>query len=204
MASDTNLNRTGAAASAGESDLQGQASKTVKEIQNRSADALSKLTDAAQQTAQQVGRQAADQASSLASQANEQVSGLFKAQVGAGADIVDQVAGAARTIADNLDDKTPQLAQMIRSAAQSAEEFAQDARGRTLSEIVDMTSQFARRQPAIFMGAAVAGGFLLARFAKSSANTPSRGSSTSGASSGASPGSHGTRGDVDASTFHDA
>ncbi|HUZ67499.1 MAG TPA: hypothetical protein VMU56_07545 [Beijerinckiaceae bacterium] len=204
MASDTNLNKSGSTLSGAGSDLAGQASKAASEIQNRSAEVFSKLTDTAQQAAHQAKQQVSDSAATLASEANEQFSGLLKAQIGAGADVVDQVAQAARSVADDLDGKAPQLASMIRNAAHSAEEFSQDMRGRSISELVDMTSQYARRQPAIFVGAAVASGFLLARFVKSSSTAaPSqalRGTSNAG-SSHSRPGS---LGQVGADEFHDA
>jgi ElaB/YqjD/DUF883 family membrane-anchored ribosome-binding protein len=203
MTSDTNSNKIGSTPSDAASDVPGQASKAASAFQNLSADALSKLTDTAQQAAQQATQQAKAAAASLGSEANQQFSGRLSAQIDAGADLVDQVADAARTVADDLDAKAPQLAGMIRNAAHSAEDFAQEVRGRSMAELVDMTSQYARRQPAIFVGAAVASGFLIARFVKSSAQRTS--------SSGASPKDRSAatiRGPaqdgVNADEFHDA
>ena len=174
-------------------------------IQNQSSEAVSKLSDAAQDAAEQAKKQAKESVRTLASQASDQLSGLVQDRIGVGADIVDEIAEAARTIASNLDDRAPRLAGMIRDVAHSAEEYADEARGKTISELVDMTSQFARRQPALFVGTAVAGGFLLARFLKTA--PPSPHASEPGAGEGRVIGeseSATSEGAVNTGEFHDA
>lgn len=53
-------------------------------------------------------------------------------------------------------------------AADGLERISQDLSGADFDELVMRTESYARRNPAVFMGAAVATGFLFARFLKSS------------------------------------
>ena len=55
---------------------------------------------------------------------------------------------------------------MVRRAASSAESFSDDIRDKSVGEFVEATQDFARRQPALFIGAAATAGFVLARLLK--------------------------------------
>ena len=100
--------------------------------------------------------------------------GLLDQPIATGADFVGELARSARGLADNLGDGAPQLAQMVRRAAGAAESLSHDIRDKSVHELADVTKDFARRQPALFVGAAAAAGFLLARFIKAgvSASAP--------------------------------
>lgn len=86
--------------------------------------------------------------------------------IATGADFVEQIARSAHSLADALDGGAPQLAQMVRRAAGSAETFSHDIRDKSVNELVGVTQDFARSQPALFVGAAATAGFLLARLIK--------------------------------------
>lgn len=60
------------------------------------------------------------------------------------------------------------IAQYIERAADQLEQFSARMRDRDISDIVDDVQRFARKQPAIFIGATFAAGVLAARFLKSS------------------------------------
>jgi hypothetical protein len=92
--------------------------------------------------------------------------GLLDQPIATGADFVGELARSARGLADNLEDGAPQLAQMVRRAASTAETLSHDIRDKSVHELADVTKDFARRQPALFVGAAATAGFLLARFIK--------------------------------------
>src|SRR5205085_10238182 len=95
-------------------------------------------------------------------------------QVTAGADMVDHVVESARIAAENLEQQTPQLAGLVRSVADRAEEFSQDhLRGQTLEDLVRTASDFTRKQPALVFGLASLAGFLAFRVLKSSTPRPS-------------------------------
>jgi hypothetical protein len=76
--------------------------------------------------------------------------------------------GSARLAADNLDQDAPQLAGLVRSAADRAEEFSQDLRDQSVGDLIRTASDFTRKQPALVFGLASLAGFLAFRVLKSS------------------------------------
>jgi ElaB/YqjD/DUF883 family membrane-anchored ribosome-binding protein len=158
----------GGAMTAARSTDQDNTSRT-RDLGATAGEALSKVSEATQQA----GRQARDAATSLASEANEKVKGLMNQQVGAGADLVSHVAQSVRSAADNLDQNIPQLAGLVRGAADRIEEFSEDIRHQSVEQLFQTASDFARRRPAMVFGAAAACGFLLFRLLK---NAPAEGS----------------------------
>ena len=106
------------------------------------------------------------QAPASASRPSEPLRGILDQPIASGADLVAQIARTARGLADDLDGGAPHLAQMVRRAASSAESFSDDIRDKSVGEFVEATQDFARRQPALFIGAAATAGFVLARLLK--------------------------------------
>ena len=106
-------------------------------------------------------------ASKLASQAQDKVSGLLQGQMEAGADYVHMVSQTAHSFADDLESKAPVLARYMHSAAERADLFAEDIRHRSPDEMFNMASDYARRNPRVFFGGAIALGFVLSRFLES-------------------------------------
>jgi hypothetical protein len=129
----------------------------------KAGETASKVADAARQA----GDQAKQTASSLASDATKQAKGFLNMQVTAGADMVDHVVDSARIAAENLEQQAPQLAGLVRSVADRAEEFSQDLRGQTVEGLVRTASDFTRKQPALVFGLASLAGFLAFRVLKS-------------------------------------
>jgi hypothetical protein len=131
--------------------------------QSTRSDAASKIAD----VAQQAGTHAKETAASLASDAQQKTKGLLNMQVTAGADLADHVAESAHCAADNLDQNAPQLADLVRGAAERVDQFAQGLRGQTVEDLVRSASDFTRRQPALVFGLASLAGFLAFRVLKS-------------------------------------
>lgn len=136
----------------------GQANSTAQQAQNKAGDVID---------------QAKDMAGQAATQARQKVRGLFSGQISQGTELVRNIVGAANQAAEMLDKTNPQFAGMIRDAAGAADQFSHQIEDTSLEELLDRTTDFARRQPALFVGGAFAAGFLLARFAKSSAGARS-------------------------------
>ena len=61
----------------------------------------------------------------------------------------------------------------MRDAAKKVEDFSENISSRNVDELVKAATELARSQPMIFIGGAVAAGFALSRFLKSSANNSS-------------------------------
>ena len=139
-------------------------------VRAKAGEAVSKLAD----VAQQAGTQAKEAASSLASDANQKAKGFLNQQVASGADLVGHVADSVRSAADNLDHSAPQLAGVVRGAAERVEEFSKDMREQSVEELVRTASDFTRRQPALVFGLASLAGFVLLRVLKSNPPSNSR------------------------------
>ena len=134
----------------------------------KASEAVSKVAD----VAQEAGRQAKQVASSLASDAQQKAKGLLNMQVTAGAELAGHVAQSARCAAADLDQNAPQLAELVRGAAERVENFSRDMRHQTIEDLVRTASDFTRRQPALVFGLASLAGFLALRVLKS--NPPRR------------------------------
>jgi hypothetical protein len=146
-------------------------------VRAKAGEAVSKLAD----VAQQAGSQAKQAASSLASDANQRAKGFLNQQVESGADLVGHVADSVRSAADNLDHSAPQIANLVRGAAERVEEFSDDIRGKSVDELMRTASDFTRRQPALVFGLASLAGFVLLRVLKSNPAANSRNSQPGGA-----------------------
>ena len=72
---------------------------------------------------------------------------------------------STQSLRDNQQDT---VAQYVEQAADRIEEFSSRLRERDLGDLLRDADQFARRQPAVFIGAAFVAGVLAARFLKSS------------------------------------
>ena len=84
-------------------------------------------------------------------------------------DTLGSVAAAIRQSSQPLrDNNQAMLADYAGKAADQLEQFSARLRERDLTELMDDVNRFARRQPALFVGAAFAVGALAARFLKSS------------------------------------
>jgi hypothetical protein len=92
----------------------------------------------------------------------------------AGADQIDGVARAIHGAAHEIEQEMPNAAGFIHDAAAKLEGAADSLRERSVDDLIRSLNNFARRQPAAFLGGAVLAGFALSRFLKSSAQ-PSAG-----------------------------
>jgi ElaB/YqjD/DUF883 family membrane-anchored ribosome-binding protein len=85
------------------------------------------------------------------------------------AENVGGMANAVRGAAEQFDEHgNAAMADYIHRAADGLERLSETVRSRDLSSLMGDAEDFARRQPAVFIGAGVAVGFVLARFLKSS------------------------------------
>jgi hypothetical protein len=73
---------------------------------------------------------------------------------------------ALRRAADDIEQDTPLLGAGLRRAADWLEQTAGQFGQGDLNRAVDNLNNFARRQPALFLGASLAAGFLVARLGK--------------------------------------
>jgi hypothetical protein len=84
-------------------------------------------------------------------------------------DTLGSVAQAIRQSTQTFrDQRQDTLAEYVERAADHVDRLSARLRDRDVSRLIDDTQQFARRQPALFIGAAFTAGMLAARFLKSS------------------------------------
>jgi hypothetical protein len=95
---------------------------------------------------------------------NHEVFGLLG--ISTGIDTVREVSRAVQRSAETLEPEVPQLAGLVREAAETVERLSTDLRERSLGEIAASIADFARREPVAFFGSAVLAGFVLARLAQ--------------------------------------
>lgn len=91
------------------------------------------------------------------------------------ADSFGQVIGLVHEFADRFDgDATAPVANYLRDAVGILEGLQQDIRDRPVEELIEDGRDLIRRQPGLAVGAAMALGFLAARFAKAAAGQSGR------------------------------
>ena len=99
----------------------------------------------------------------------DQAAAQLSSQKDRATDTLGSVATAIRQSSQPLRDNNQEmLASYAGKAADRLEQFSVQLRERDLNELMDEAKQFARRQPALFVGAAFAAGVLAMRFLKSS------------------------------------
>ena len=146
--------------------------------------AVSKLADTAQQATHEAAEGLRKTASSLASDTRDRVKGVLGEKVASGAELVGQVARSARRAADDLERNSPQISGLLRDASGRMDEFSRTLLAKSVDELVEAASGYARRQPAMLFGAAAVAGFALFRLLKvgSQQGSMRRGSKTDGLS----------------------
>jgi hypothetical protein len=115
-------------------------------------------------------QEAQKQPSDLADQVKSKARDVAEQQKSAGADQIGGVAHAMEAAAGELHEQMPQAAEYVEKVAGQLSAAASALRERSVDEILGTVNEFARQQPAVFFAGAIAAGFALSRFAKSSAN----------------------------------
>ena len=126
---------------------QSTASGVAQDMRAKAGEAISKVTDAAQQA----GSQAA--AASLASDASQKAKGFLNMQVSSGSDLAGHVARSVHSAADSLDQNAPQLASLARAVRPSAWSSFREISAVRPSRTWCEPSEFTRRQPPLLSSA---------------------------------------------------
>jgi ElaB/YqjD/DUF883 family membrane-anchored ribosome-binding protein len=149
---------------------QSHASEPAQSIRAKAEDAVSKLTD----VAQQAGSQAKQSATSMATDATKGAKRFLDDQIVAGADLAGHVADSVRSAADKLEQNAPQLAGLVRGGADGVERFSREMREQSAQDLWRTASDFTRNQPAVVFGLASLAGFLLFRVLKADSTDDER------------------------------
>ncbi|MDQ0390324.1 hypothetical protein [Labrys monachus] len=115
---------------------------------------------------------AAEEGKTYARTAASDASGAFKDAVEsnktAGAQAVADLARSAKNAADEMEGQSPQIAKIVRSTAEGVERISTDIRDRSVGQLLDSVTDFAKRQPAAFFGCGILAGVVLSRLMRSS------------------------------------
>jgi uncharacterized protein YjbJ (UPF0337 family) len=127
------------------------------------------------QTGKRVGETIADEAKQMIDGSMDEAKGQVKStlsdQKGKAAENLDQVAGALRRTSQELSSGENQtIAQYAEAAAEQVERFSGYLKNHEVGELVNDLRDVARRQPEMFVAGALAAGFLIGRFLKSSSS----------------------------------
>jgi hypothetical protein len=124
-------------------------------------------------TGQGTVEQVKEKAGEIAQRAQEQAKSTLNSQKTNAAQDLGTVAEVFRETGQQLRERehyamADTVAQYTEKLADQVDRFSQQLRDKDIDEIIYDVGNMARRQPAIFLGAAFAAGILLARFIKSS------------------------------------
>jgi hypothetical protein len=127
------------------------------------------------QTGKRVGETIADEAKQMIGESVDEAKGQVKSTLSdqkvKAAENLDQVAGVLRRTSQELSSGENQtIAQYAEAAAEQVERFSGYLKNHEVGELVNDLRDVARRQPEMFVAGALAAGFLIGRFLKSSSS----------------------------------
>ena len=117
---------------------------------------------------------AQEKVSAAAEPLKENATNAAEEQKQRGADHMDHLAQAVHGAADELGKEVPQAARYVHSGADQLQRVSHLLRDNSLEDLASMAKRVAHDRPMAFIGGAMAAGFVLARFLRSSAQSPSR------------------------------
>lgn len=146
-------------------------------IRSAAGEVRTAVEEAAGTTAKQAS-EVAGKVGDIARDAGERAMAFAEENKGLAARQIDGIHSAIEKAADELESKDQQqLAGYIRNIAGGLADFSKTLDEKGVNELAGTVGDFARRQPALFIGAAALIGFAASRFAMSSAKAATSGSS---------------------------
>jgi gas vesicle protein len=134
------------------------------EVNQRSGDTLRGSSDVVRDKFKEATRAAKD----VASGAVDQIEGQAREQQRTSADFIERLASNIREAARAFESDVPFAARGINSAAEYVDDAAEKLHNGSLRDLVDSATNFAKRQPAAFLGISVLAGFAAVRFLRAS------------------------------------
>lgn len=122
------------------------------------------------QAAQSAQRAAKEQASAFAADVGHELNQSADEQKVRGAEAIQGFARAMNSAAGELEGQSPMVARYVRDAAHQVDALSGNLRSKSVPDLMHAASDLARAQPLLFIAGAMASGFALSRFLKSSAS----------------------------------
>ncbi len=146
----------------------------IKAVRAEAGTAADSLATDMKEAAKTATRAVTEQASEFVAEVGHELSKTAEDQKLHGVEAIQRFARVINTAATELEGQSPRVAQYVRDAAGKIEGFSGNIGKRNVNELLQVASDLARSQPALFFGGAVAAGFALSRFLKSSAKNASQ------------------------------
>lgn len=121
------------------------------------------------QTAQSAGRAAREQADAFASEIGQELGRKAEDEKSKGIEALQSFAAAIDTAAREMERQSPQVARYVHQAAERMHSLSSTIDQRSINDLMRNATDLARSRPGMFFAGAVAAGFALSRFLKSSA-----------------------------------
>lgn len=179
MADQTFTERTGST----QKNFEG-ANRTAKSVADQvlsaGRDLRSQASDVAGSAGDTIREQASDYldaAKDAGADAADRLKEMLDAQKGAGARYVGGIAQAIRRAAREFDNDLPFAGTYLRKAASQVDAVSDSVEKGDFNDLLSEAQEFARRQPAAFLGITVLAGFGIVRLLKSSSRDSSAGRS---------------------------
>ena len=145
------------------------AAQVARDLAAEAKNATASLSSDLQQTAKATTRAVKEQAAEFAADVGHEFSAIADEQKVRGVEAMQGFARAITSAATELEGQSPAVAGYVRDAAKQLDGFSNNIRGRSVTELMQSATDLARSQPAVFFAGAMAAGFALSRFLKSSA-----------------------------------
>lgn len=130
--------------------------------QGQSSGQISRASEQTRQKMSDLSQQARQKANDMVAQRKDQAAG-----------VLDDFSQTVRQTAHQFDEQQhPMCSRMANRVADQVEHFSHLLHEKDLNHFVSETENLARRSPKLFLGGALAAGFMLARFMKSSSAHP--------------------------------
>lgn len=118
---------------------------------------------------EELKQEASETKDELRDAARQQAESLLDRQKLAAADQAERVSTVLHKMADEFDkQQQPYFSGCVNELAKRSDAFSETLRERDLATLMEQTRSYSRQHPALFMGGAVAAGFMLSRFLRSS------------------------------------
>jgi len=127
------------------------------------SDMMAKASELAGEAASKIKQGATETAATVGGEVKQ----LLDKQVSSGATMVGHLARSAQRAAQELDREAPQLAGIVRAAADRMDGYASNLQDQSVDQLVKGASDFTRKQPALMFGLAALAGFFVMRTLKS-------------------------------------
>jgi vacuolar-type H+-ATPase subunit H len=161
-------NRSSRTANSGTSGRTDEVKETLESVKQKANATLSQAGETVSGVVSDALSEAKSTASEVVSQASQEAQGAVDQQKGRAAERIESVAGALRQTGAQLDaQEHTAFARYTDAAAEQLERFSEFLNNRNAADLLQEVDRFARRQPELFVAGALAGGFLLGRFLKS-------------------------------------